>query len=33
VLIHREGPPPVAKVPIIKNLQEISSVIQTSFTD
>jgi putative hydrolase of the HAD superfamily len=33
VLIHREGPPPVAKVPIIRNLQEISLVIQTSFTD
>ncbi len=28
-VIHREGLPPAAKVPIIKNLQEISSVIQT----
>jgi putative hydrolase of the HAD superfamily len=27
-LIHREGPPPLSKVPIINNLQEISAVIQ-----
>jgi putative hydrolase of the HAD superfamily len=33
VLIHREGPRPLTKVPVIKNLQEISSVIQTSFAD
>ena len=33
VLIHREGPPPVTKVPVIKNLQEISSVIQAGFPD
>ena len=32
-IIHREGPPPATKVPIIKNLQEISSVIQTISTD
>jgi putative hydrolase of the HAD superfamily len=33
VVIHREGPPPAARVPVIKNLQEIFSVIQTTFTD
>jgi putative hydrolase of the HAD superfamily len=33
VLIHREGPRPLTKVPIIKNLQGISSVIQATFTD
>ncbi len=33
VIIHREGTPPPLKVPIIRNLQEISSVIQTTFTD
>ena len=27
-IIHREGPPPLAKVPIIHNLQEIPTVIQ-----
>jgi putative hydrolase of the HAD superfamily len=31
VLIHREGPPPSARVPVIKNLQEISSIIQNTF--
>jgi putative hydrolase of the HAD superfamily len=33
VVIHREGPPPVTRVPVIKSLQEISSVIQTTFAD
>jgi putative hydrolase of the HAD superfamily len=33
VLIHREGPPPSARVPVIKNLQEISSIIQNTFAN
>jgi putative hydrolase of the HAD superfamily len=33
VVIHREGPPPPERVTVIRNLQEISSVIQTTFTD
>lgn len=33
VLIHREGPPPQARVPVINNLQEISSMIMTNFPD
>jgi putative hydrolase of the HAD superfamily len=32
-IIHREGPLPEAKVPVIKNLQEISSVIKATFPD
>jgi putative hydrolase of the HAD superfamily len=33
VLIHREGPPPSARMPVIKNLQEISSIIQNTFAN
>jgi putative hydrolase of the HAD superfamily len=33
VIIQREGPPPPVRVPVIRNLQEISSMIQTTFTD
>jgi putative hydrolase of the HAD superfamily len=31
VLVHREGPKPVIDIPVISNLLEISSVIQSSF--